>query len=110
MYKKTANKFIRGENIENKTAQQKSRCVVCDSKNWTFLKKKKKIFFESFKSLYIIKRMLSYCYYCQNYSKDINSGIIMTKNRLMLNKIKCCDFNFKNLIRYKKNDNTKFKL
>ena len=42
MYKKTANKFIRGENTENKTAQQKSRCVVCDSKNSTFLKKKKK--------------------------------------------------------------------
>ena len=85
MYKKTANKFIRGENTENKTAQQKSRCVVCDSKNSTFLKKKKaknkKTKIESFKSLYIIKRMLSYCYYCQNYSKDINSGIIMTKNR-----------------------------
>ena len=42
MYKKTANKFIRGENTENKTAQQKSRCVVCDSKKSTFLKKKKK--------------------------------------------------------------------
>ena len=42
MYKKTANKFIRGENIENKTAQQKSRCVVCDSKKSTFLKNKKK--------------------------------------------------------------------
>ena len=89
MYKKTANKFIRGENTENKTAQQKSRCVVCDSKNSTFLKKKKKkqttttttTKIESFKSLYIIKRMLSYCYYCQNYSKDINSGIIITKKQ-----------------------------
>ena len=34
----------------------------------------------------------------------------MTKNRLILNKIKHSDFNFKKLKRYKKNDNTKFKL
>ena len=57
------------EKTENKTAQQKSRCVVCDSKKSTFLKKKTKKL-ESFKTLYIIKRMLSYCHYCQNYSKD----------------------------------------
>ena len=30
--------------------------------------------------------MLSYCYNCHSYTKDINSGMIMTKNRLILNK------------------------
>ena len=45
--------------------------------------------------------MLSYCYNCHNDTKETNSGMIMTKNRLILGKTKCFDCNHKKSKRYK---------
>ena len=45
--------------------------------------------------------MLSCCYYCRDYTKDINTGPIITKNKLTLNKTKCFNFNNKKLKHYK---------
>ena len=39
--------------------------------------------------------MLSYCYNGHNNTKNINSVMIMTKNRLILNKTKSSDCNLK---------------
>ena len=39
--------------------------------------------------------MLSYCYYCHDYTKDINTGPKITKNKLILNKAKCFKCNHK---------------
>ena len=35
---KTKNENIEGVTLENEIGQQKSTCVVCDSRKWTFLK------------------------------------------------------------------------
>ena len=43
----------------------------------------------------IYKQMLSYCYYCHDYTKDINTGPKITKNKLILNKAKCFKCNHK---------------
>ena len=59
--------------------------------------------------------MLSFCYNCHNNIKDINTGTILTKDRLILNKTclfkkKCFGCGFKKSERYKTFIDTKFKL
>ena len=41
------------------------------------------------------KQMLIYYCYCNDYTNDINSRMIIRKSRLILNKIKCSDCSFK---------------
>ena len=53
--------------------------------------------------------MFSYCYYMQECSKNINSGMIITENRPLLNKIKYSAI-LNSLNVTKRIDRTKFKL
>ena len=80
-------KKIKGVALVNKAATQRSWCTVCTSRESTFLKKPKIHRWQ--------KNKCFLCYNCHNNTKDINSGTILTKNRLTLNKTKCFGCGFK---------------
>ena len=85
----------------NRITTYRSLSAGCTSRKSTFLKQKPsskmlkpKIYWWKIKACWFIK--------------DIHLGPVMTKNRLILNKIKCLDCNLKKLIHYKKNWQHKF--
>ena len=90
--KYTGNSHIDSKRINNKVKLLKTKCLKCDNDKSMFLKQ----IHRQYK-----KKMLSYCCYCRDDAKGINTGPIITKNRQILNKIKCFNCNHKKSKCYK---------